>query len=280
MVTVTVILLITGLCLGSFINALVWRLHELDLPVNKRAATAEELSIVRGRSMCPHCKHTLAVLDLLPVVSWLALRGRCRYCKQPIGRQYPLVELAMAGLFILSYLAWPHGFTAEGVFLLVVWLAAAVGLMALLVYDLRWMLLPNKIVFPLIGLGIIQILVQVLFFDSGLRLAVDALLSVAVAGGLFYVLFQLSDGKWIGGGDVKLGFALGLFIGQPALALLMLFLASLLGVIAALPAVITKRLGMASRIPFGPFLILATIVVVLWGQGIVDWYMTNILLLP
>lgn len=277
---VIVALILLGLCFGSFVNALVWRLHEQSLPRNKQVATPKELSIAKGRSMCPSCQHTLSALDLLPVVSWLALRGHCRYCKQAIGWQYPLVEAVTALVYVISYLYWPFQLDAQGIFLLGIWLLALTGLMALIVYDVRWMLLPNKIVFPLIALGVIQVLVVMVFFDEGLSYLLQSLLSVAVAGGIFYVLFQLSKGTWIGGGDVKLGYALGLLLARPTLAMLMLFTASILGILAALPGLLTKKLSATSRIPFGPFLIAGTIIVVLFGQGLVDWYAQQVLYVP
>lgn len=273
-------LIILGLCLGSFTGALVWRLHEQSLPAKKRVAKPEELSITKGRSMCPHCQHTLGVKDLIPLVSWIWLRGRCRYCKHPIGWQEPLLEVAMAALFVLSYVFWPFAFDAEGVFLLVCWLLAVVGLVALFVYDLRWMLLPNKIVFPLIGLGAVQTVVVAVWFDGGLASILSAAAGLAVAGGIFYVLFQVSKGKWIGGGDVKLGYAIGLLLGSPALAFLMLFAASLLGVIVSLPGLFAKKLAVTSRIPFGPFLIVATVIAILFGASIIDWYKLHVLYLP
>lgn len=272
-------LVILGLCFGSFVNALVWRLYEQGLPAKQRAAKLKDLSITKGRSMCPSCKHTLAAKDLIPVFSWLQLRGRCRYCKQPIGWQYPAVEAATAVLFVLSYVFWPYAFDGQGIFLLVCWLVALVGLMALIVYDARWMLLPNKIVFPLIALGVVQVVVSAAFFDGGIRSVVNALAAVVVAGGIFYALFQLSDGKWIGGGDVKLGYAIGLFLGSPMLAFLMLFTASLLGISASLPSLITKKMSVGSRIPFGPFLILATMIVMLFGTAVVEWYKQHVLYL-
>src|SRR5690242_7308270 len=118
MVVLTVIgLVVLGLCLGSFVNALVWRLHEQEeLKIAKPKGWRKrlrELSIMRGRSMCPHCRYQLAVVDLVPVVSWLSLRGKCRYCSKPIGWQYPVVEAGVAVLFALSYVWWPlalHGY--------------------------------------------------------------------------------------------------------------------------------------------------------------------------
>jgi len=269
-------LVVLGLCFGSFINALNWRLHTQAArrePAKraKHDLTSAQLSMVKGRSMCSHCHHPLATKDLVPLFSWLWLRGKCRYCKHPI-EDSPLIELALPLLFVASYVWWPYDFTAQGIFLLVCWLLALIALMALLAYDLRWMLLPNKIVFPLIGLGVVQVLGQLLFFDAGSSYLVQVLLSVAVAGGIFYVLFQLSDGKWIGGGDVKLGYALGLFIGSATQACLMLFIASLLGIVAALPGMLQHKLSVKSRIPFGPCLIVATIIVILFGQSLLDGY--------
>lgn len=271
-------ILILGLAFGSFVNALVWRLHEQSLSAKKRAASLQELSIVHGRSMCPHCKHTLCPLDLVPVISWVLLGGKCHYCRSKIGLQYPLVELITACLFAVSYIYWPHSLTGMGqVSLFVLWLTSLVGLVALVVYDIRWMVLPNKIVFPLIGLGIIYAVITALTTDNPGHSLLMSFLGLLVAGGIFYVLFQISDGKWIGGGDVKLGFALGLLLSSPYIAFLMLFLASLLGLLVSMPAMLIKKSSIKNRIPFGPFLVTATIICVLFGQLIIDWYTTQFL---
>lgn len=274
------ILIILGLCFGSFVNALVWRLHQQGLSQKKRAANDSELSIAKGRSMCPHCQHALAWYDLLPVLSWLSLRGRCRYCHKSIGWQYPLVEVATAALFVASYVFWPTNLTSLTSYsLLGIWLAAVVAFMALIVYDIRWMLLPNKIIFPLIGLGVVSAFIRAVASDTPVSIALMGLGGLAVAGGIFYVLFQISDGAWIGGGDVKLGFAIGLLLGSPFLAFLMLFIASILGLLIATPGILLKKSKLSSKIPFGPFLIIATIIVMLFGQRIVDWYSTTFLYL-
>jgi prepilin signal peptidase PulO-like enzyme (type II secretory pathway) len=274
---VYVVLILLGLCFGSFINALVWRLHEQSLPKKKRVASDADLSISKGRSMCPHCQHTLGALDLLPLVSWLSLRGKCRYCKHPISWQYPIVEATLAILLVVSYILWPQALQGLELFRFGVWLLALIGLLALIVYDLRWMLLPNKIVFPLIALGLLQTAVFTIYnTDAGYLLHATA--AVGIAGGIYYVLFQISKGTWIGGGDVKLGFALGLLVETPAKAFLVLFLASLIGLLIALPGLLHKRLSTTSKVPFGPSLIVATVVVVLIGQQVVDWYSSALLI--
>lgn len=270
--------LFLGLAFGSFVNALVWRIFQQDLPKKKRAASDKDLSISTGRSMCPSCKHTLAWYDLLPVLSWVTLRGKCRYCQVAIGWQYPLVELATAGVFVGSYVYWPYSLT--GILeqtLFALWLIAVVLFMALLVYDIRWMLLPNRLIFPLITVAWAYAVVHIILADQPLKAVLESLCAVAVAGGIFYVLLQISDGKWIGGGDVKLGLALGLLLSTPQQSFLMLFLASVLGLLASLPALALHKYNLTSRIPFGPFLITATILTVLFGVSIVDWYSATFL---
>lgn len=263
---VILLLLIVGLGLGSFVNALVWRLHEQETGNKDKS-----LSILKGRSMCPNCKHQLHAKDLVPVFSWLRLGGKCRYCKAPISWQYPLVELLTAAIFISSYLYWPHGFTTVGVLQFLTWLICVVLFMALIVYDLRWMILPDRVVFILVAItGLQTLLLAAYTADPGSLLA--ALLSVLCTAGFFWVMFQLSAGKWIGGGDVKLAVALGLLLAGPLQATLMLFIASLAGCVVSIPLVLQGKAGKGTKIPFGPFLIGATIIVYLFGEQIVHAY--------
>jgi prepilin signal peptidase PulO-like enzyme (type II secretory pathway) len=272
-VMIILILIVLGLCLGSFVNATVWRLHEQALGASKKKSkySKKQLSISKGRSMCVHCGHELAAKDLIPLFSWLWLRGKCRYCHKKIDDE-PLVELAMPLLFVASYIWWPVAWSAAQYLNLAAWLVAVVVLMALLVYDIRWMLLPNKLVYPLIVGAAALVLVNAVFFDGGTHLLWYSAISAAIAGGIFCLLFYISDGKWIGGGDVKLGFALGLLLMDPYNAFLMIFGASLLGTIFSVPALMGKKLTSTSRIPFGPFLIIATLVVRLFGASFVAWY--------
>ncbi len=262
---------------GSFVNALVWRLHmqaSRKQKVESKKSNnlkSSDLSIIKGRSMCPGCKHELSAKDLVPVFSWLTLGGRCRYCKKPISWQYPLVELFTAFLFVFSFFFWPLEWNTYGVINFVVWLIIIVGFMSLIIYDLKWMLLPNRIVFPLIVISVLLAVFNILSNES-LSNLYQTVMSVAVAGGIFYLLFVISGGKWIGGGDVKLGLLIGLILGDPYLAFLVLFIASLLGTLYILPGILLKRVNPRSRIPFGPFLIMATIIVQLFGLSLVEWY--------
>lgn len=275
---VIIALLLIGLCLGSFTNAVVWRIHEQSKPKAKRKLkNKDELSISKGRSVCVHCGRKLHAGDLIPVLSWLSLRGKCRYCHKPISWQYPVVELVVALLFVGSYVFWPLPLESAAQYLqLGMWLVGVVMLVALIVYDIRWMLLPNRLVYPLIAAAVGVVLLRCLDASS-MRPVFEGLLGVLFSAGLFYGLFQLSAGKWIGGGDVKLAVALGLLVGGAIEAVLMIFVASLLGSLVAIPAVIRGKASRTTKIPFGPFLILATIIVVLFGADITLWYETAIL---
>lgn len=270
---ITAILILVGLCLGSFVNALVWRVHEQHSRPGKLGKDqADRLSVIRGRSMCPACRHELAARDLIPVLSWLALRGRCRYCREPISAQYPLVELATGGLFLASYIWWPNDFDTPQTAIFVLWLALLTGLMALLVYDARWSLLPNRIIYPLWAIAAIQAVIVIASASDPAKALLNAFLGIVVGGGVFYVLFQVSAGRWIGGGDVKLGALMGLIVAAPARAVLFIFLGSLLGSLVSLPMLASGRMKRTSIIPFGPFLVIAAVVTVLFGGDILDWY--------
>jgi leader peptidase (prepilin peptidase) / N-methyltransferase len=267
-----------GLGFGSFVNALVWRLHKQEN--SKSNKDKGRYSITRGRSECVHCGHKLAARDLLPIVSWLSLRGRCRYCKKSISWQYPLVEASTAALFVGSWVFWPQPLNSLWQYAeFGVWLACIVGFVALIVYDLRWMLLPNKIIFPLLALASLAAVVEGLFIERSFAPILEAGIGVLIGGGLFYVLYLLSDGRWIGGGDVKLGFLLGALVGGPMPSILMLFLASLLGTLMVLPLVLRGKASGKTKIPFGPFLIVSAVIVMLFGQKIIDWYMNQFIVI-
>lgn len=254
---IVLLLIVLGLCLGSFVNAFVWRLHAGK-------------DWVKGRSECTHCHHKLGPLDLIPVLSWVFLRGKCRYCHKKI-EDSPLVEIVLPTLFVLSYLYWPYVLQGSGLITFVFWLVFLVGFLALAVYDLRWFILPNKMVFPLIALAIFQV-VAIAIYDKDWRMLAGAGLGALVVSGTFYLLFQISKGTWIGGGDVKLGLVLGLLAGGLLEGFLLLFTASVAGMLAALPMIIQGKAHRKTQLPFGPFLIIGLIFVTLFGMEVIDWY--------
>jgi len=261
------IIVILGLCLGSFLNAFVYRLHENT----KIKSRKNKLSITKGRSICPSCKHVLGPMHLIPVFSWIFLKGKCRYCNMPISLHYPLVESITCLLFVISYIYWPLYLNGFGILGLIVWLIILLGLIALSIYDFKWMELPNKIVFPIIYIYSAYLVFIAIFYHAFHRALISFLAGIVLFA-LFFALFQLSQAKWIGGGDVKLVFLLGLLSGGPVMAFLLIFVASLLGTFYTLILYPIKRKMLNTKIPFGPFLIIATIIVVLFGAKLLSWY--------
>lgn len=271
-----------GLSLGSFVNALIWRIHEQsqyfkDDGTPKKLTKQdkerlETLSIAKGRSMCTHCGHQLGTKDLVPVLSWVYLRGRCRYCRQPIN-DTPVAELLLPLLLVVSYVLWPfapEGWGALEISLFAVWVAIMTCFVALALYDAKWFLLPDRIVGPLTGFAAVFVGLQTAQTGSTTYLVL-ALLGAVTLSGVFWLLSVASKGSWIGWGDVKLGVSLGLLAASPLMSLLVIFIASILGTLAALPQIV-KGAGMKSSLPFGPHLLLATFIVVFFGQALVDWY--------
>ena len=257
-------LALLGLCFGSFANAAVWRLKT-------------KKDIVHDRSECVHCHHKLSAADLVPVFSWLWLRGKCRYCKKPISPQYPLVEAVVALYFVGSYLVWPVALgNTYHVFEFILWLVYGVALAILFVYDLRWQILPDRLVKPLIALGSIQFVARA-FNEQWTfeRFFAELLLALLAIAGLYWVLHTVSKGAWVGYGDVKLGVFMGLVLGWEN-ALFALFAANLIGVLFILPGLATGKLSRKSKVPFGPFLILAFVLAGLFGDTITRVYFENL----
>lgn len=265
-------LFLLGLCAGSFVNAAVWRIRQ-------QAKNQDDLSVLTGRSQCVKCGHTLAAKDLIPIISWLSLNGRCRYCNKPISRQYPLVELLAGLTFAVSYLFWPQDLSEYGnLALFISWLMASVGLLALAVYDFKWLLLPNRILYPTFAVAAAGRLIYILNLEDldKMQAVLDWGLAVIVASGIFWQIHLISKGRWIGYGDVRLGLVTGTLLGTPSKGFLMIFTASVLGTLYVLPTILRRKTSLETRIPFGPFLILATVLVLLFGQPIIDWYIDSV----
>lgn len=257
----TAVLFVLGLCFGSFVNALVWRLHK------KR-------DFVRERSECTHCHHILAWYDLIPVVSWLLLGGKCRYCHKKIDDS-PLTEIAVATVFAVSYAFWPLGFSVAGTVLFGLWLVSLVLLAALFLYDLKWSLLPDVLTFPLIGIGVVWAAVYygVLAPLQPLEVERELLLSLASVAGLYGALYAVSKGEWIGFGDVKLGIFMGLILGWQN-GLLAVMIANVVAFLVIIPGLLSHRLTQKTRVPFGPFLILGTVIALLFGEQLISGYIS------
>ena len=265
---------VLGLLVGSFLNVVIlrlparlvhaWKMQSRELlELDGADVAAAPPGIVREPSHCPNCKHRLSAADNIPVVSWLLLRGRCRYCGAPISAQYPLVELLSAVCSAL--VAWKFGFAwqcAAG--LLLTW-----ALIALAGIDLHTQLLPDQVTLPLLWAGLIFSLFPL--FARGN----DAIIGAA-AGYLslwsIYWLFKLATGKeGMGYGDFKLLAALGAWMG-PASLLPIVLMSSLIGAVVGGGWLALRGRDRATPIPFGPFLAAAGWVWFVAGDRLATWY--------
>lgn len=283
------VLVFVGLCMGSFAVASVWRLRakQLSSEKNKNVVESQEYdrlkkikvkSFLSDRSRCLNCSYILRWFDMIPIVSWLALGGKCRKCHARIGYPEPLAELFVAVFFVLSYWLWPYEInTMLGLAQFILWLIAGVGLTILFIYDIKWFLLPDIANFFVIAVGLgFSIITVVLSTDRQGAIA-NIAGAVAILCGVYFLLYVISRGKWIGFGDVKLGLGLALLLADWRLAFIALFVANLVGCLAVLPFVITKKLHRKSQIPFGPLLIVGLLVAGLLGQRILDMYFLSLI---
>ncbi|OGY91192.1 MAG: hypothetical protein A3H70_02500 [Candidatus Komeilibacteria bacterium RIFCSPLOWO2_02_FULL_48_11] len=236
-----------GAAVGSFLNVVIHRLERHE-------------SFVRGRSHCPRCRHVLAWYDLLPVISFFALGRRCRYCRAKISWQYPLVEVATGLLFALG----PG--LVQGFWPALTYFIAVAFFMVLWVFDATSYLVPDRVSLPAIAI------IFVLNFLSGVKMS--SLLLGAVLGGLWFLLqFAISRGRWVGGGDVRLGILIGVLLGYP-LVFIGLALAYLGGSLIAAVLLLLGRKRFGSRLPFATMLLPAALAAWLWGSNIWQWYFT------
>jgi leader peptidase (prepilin peptidase)/N-methyltransferase len=207
--------------------------------------------------------------DLIPVFSFLILKGKCRYCHKPISLQYPLVELA-TGILFVSLLNLTQVRPVYFYLLLM-----TCFLIIIFVYDLKHYLIPDKVIYPAIGIALIfnfQFLISNQF-----SIFKYSILSAFGAAAFFLTIVLISHEKWMGWGDVKLAFLIGLFLGWPNI-LVALFLAFFIGAIIGIGLIIAGKKTLKSEIPFGPFLISGTFLAMFFGPKILDWYLSLFLL--
>jgi len=242
------VIFLCGLIVGSFLNVVIYRLPR-------------ELDFVKGRSFCPKCKHKISWFDNVPILSFLMLRGRCRFCQSPISWRYPAVELLTGGLFLLGYLSHLSNLS----------FVLFSGLIVIFFIDLEHQIIPDEIVIPLSIIFIVFALItnyQLLitnYFLSGLGSFL-----------LLLLLYLVTCGKGMGFGDVKLAFLMGLVLGFPKIVVAF-YLAFLTGAIAGVILILLGRAKFKQKIAFGPFLVLGTVVSSLWGDKILK-VVTEVLL--
>ncbi len=248
-------ILIMGLFFGSFLNVIIDRLPRGE-------------SFISGRSHCESCGHTLSSRDLIPILSFVLLKGRCRYCRTSLSLQYLTLEVLTATTFLLTFVMLP----GVSPFTLIYHFIIASILILIFFIDLKHGIIPFAIIIP----GIVIV---------GVYLALTAIPSVilihfvsALASALFFLLLFLgTKGRGMGFGDVVYAFFMGLVLGFPNIVL-GLYIAFLTGAGISLILIILKRKRLKnSTIPFGPFLVLGTFVAILWGNTIINYFLGHII---
>ncbi|MEN9357745.1 MAG: hypothetical protein RL695_1916 [Pseudomonadota bacterium] len=258
--------LLLGLMVGSFLNVVIYRLplmmqREWEAQCaelrGETPPTQERFNIAVPRSRCPKCAHPISALENIPLISWLALRGRCRGCQTPISPRYPLIE-ALCGA-LSAYAGWEFGFTLTTlVALLFLW-----AMIALTFIDFDTQLLPDDITLPLLWLGLL-ININGTFVD--LKSAVIGAMAGYLALWSVFWGFKLVTGKeGMGYGDFKLLAAIGAWFGWQLLPMTIL-LSSVVGAVIGISLIVFTRHGRNTPIPFGPYLATAGVIAMFWGK--------------
>lgn len=281
---ILIFIFILGICIGSFLNVLIDRLPFYKSPL-------------KGRSKCDFCRKTLAPVDLIPIISYLMLKGRCRYCHKKLSWQYPLVEIFTGLMFVFIYIYQVkisnYEFLISHQFLNALNLSVLKSYFPLLfifssflvifISDLKYQIIPDEMLVVII-VGIIgykissgvcpDIIRTGMFLNDGI---LDNLLTTILSGfgaGLFFLLIYLiTRGKGMGFGDVKLAPLLGLFLSYPKI-IVALYLAFLTGAAVSIILVLLGKKGLKQTIAFGPFLLIGTSISFFWGHFFWLWYLS------
>ncbi len=296
-----VILAVFGAGMGSFAGAQVWRIrawHLASLQASGDISATQKRELQRlskirppksksgkaklsdDRSKCLNCGYQLQALDLVPIFSWLFLRGKCRSCHKFIGWFEFIIEVSLALAFVLSAVFWP--LPIETVWqwaYFVAWCAMLVPLAILFAYDAKWSILPD---IATLFFTILAVLVSIFGLLASGGNFQDWILGISggvlVLSGVYAAIYYYSrykngeEGTWVGFGDVKLSVGLGILAGSFSSGFMTLFLANLLGLLVILPAMLRGKINRNSHIPFGPFLILGGVLSFFIGKQIFYWY--------
>ena len=272
-----VIALMLGLIIGSFLNVVIYRLPimmeaewteqcsellEIENP-KKNSSNHDVFNLAVPNSHCPKCNHEISALENIPVISWLAQKGKCRHCQTSISARYPIIESVTAAMSVLVTVE--YGFT---------WLTLAIlvlswGLIVLTMIDVDHQLLPDDITLPLLWLGL---LINSFGLICSLQDAVwGAIGGYGILWGIYW-LFKLLTGKeGMGFGDFKLLAALGAWLGWQALPMIIL-LSSFVGAVVGISMIVIKGKDKNIPIPFGPYLASAGFITLIWGTELTDLY--------
>ncbi len=238
---------IIGMVIASFINVVIYRVPN-------------QISVAKGRSFCPNCHHTLNFLDLFPLISWILLRGKCRYCGCSISKRYPLIEMVGGYLAVLCF------YRFDLTWMTIISFAISMILLAITMIDFDTMTIPNGLT---ISLMIPTIMVFILQPEYSLINRIIGMLSISLGMILFILLVPGS----FGGGDVKLMFVAGFMLGWQN-TLLATFIGILIAGVYAIYLLSTKKNKRSDHIAFGPYLSIGIFISLLYGSQMIDAYLS------
>ncbi len=280
-IIVYVLLAILGAVFGSFAVAQVWRIRAFQLKEDleldpksvdkvewRRLKPLTEVNKSKDRSHCLSCGYQLRWFDLIPVFSWISLKGKCRKCHTSIGKTEIFGEIFLASLFALSAFFWPVNIFSSSANMFeigqfVLWLVSLVILLILFIYDLKWSLLPLKQMLIFIAIAILFWSLRSFQSSVTIDLVINLIISMVILPGTYFVLNKMSDGQWVGSGDWIISIGLVFLLpNEPIYAAIVLFLSNFIGTIYILIMSMRNKteIKRGVKIPFGPFLIIATII--------------------
>lgn len=239
-----------GITIGSFLNVCIYRIPR-------------EESIVFPSSHCTHCSHSLSWYDLIPVLSFLSLRGKCRYCGERISPQYPIVELLNGILYLFTY--YYFGLTLEFAF----YGFMASTLIVICLIDYYKQIIPDETVLLILIITVIYKTTAFFLYKTPINFK-DSALGFLTGGLLFLAIALFSKGS-MGGGDIKLIAVLGIILGLKK-TILNILLSFIIGAVISVYLLLSGKKGRKDAIPFGPFINISFIITLFWGDAIIKWY--------
>ncbi len=266
---ISVIIFVFGAVIGSFLNVLIYR-----LPIG--------MDFKKGNSICPNCKHQLYWKDLFPLFSWIFLGGKCRYCKEPISKQYPIVEAINGACYVLVYIFLCGGAQISGGNISFSDLGLSLKLVGFMIFfscllvaswvDFKHQIIPDSMWISIFAGGLFIVGDALITGQFSKDWIVARIIGLFAVSGMFFIVALVTGGRAMGGGDIKLMAAVGFVLGWKAV-LISLFLSAFLGVLFSIGRKIIFKQEMKGVVPFGPFLAMASAVCAFVGEDIFNAYL-------
>ena len=270
----TILTFMLGASIGSFLSVVIYRIKH-----NKKG-------ILTGRSICPNCDNTLKPQYLVPVFSWLFLKGKCGFCGKKISANYFFLEVFTGALFAITFLKFnfitsidntviPNATTDivdfKALNFFIFYAIEFTLLSAIFFYDKMYTEIPDRLSIPAILIALVGTV------TLGILTPLQTIIGAVAISGFFLAQFILSRGRWIGGGDIRLGAIIGAILGWK-LGIIALMIAYITGSIAAIALLLQKKSKMKNQIAFGPFLIIGLLVAIFYGEQILNWYLGTMII--